>query len=109
LPDFTKAFEVECDASSIGIRAILMQDMRSIAYFSDKHNGAVLNYPTYDKELYALMRTLETWQHYLWPKEFMIHSNHESLKHLKGQCKLNRKYAKLVEFIETFSYVIKYK
>ncbi|KAL9387843.1 hypothetical protein Peur_020967 [Populus x canadensis] len=44
-----------------------------------------LNYPTYDKELYALVRTLETWQHYLWPKEFVIHSDHESLKHLKGQ------------------------
>jgi hypothetical protein len=24
-----------------------------------------LNYSTYDKELYALVRTLKTWQHYL--------------------------------------------
>jgi len=31
------------------------------------------------------------------------------LKHLKGQGKLSRKHAKWVEFIETFSYVIKYK
>jgi len=68
-----------------------------------------LNYPTYDKELYALVRTLETWQHYLWPKEFVIHSDHESLKHLKGQGKLSRRHAKWVEFIETFPYVIKYK
>jgi hypothetical protein len=44
-----------------------------------------LNYQTYDKELYALVRALETWQHYLWPKEFVIHTDHESLKHLKGQ------------------------
>jgi hypothetical protein len=66
----------------------------------------LLFYPTYDKELYVLVRTLETWQHYLWPKEFVIHSNHESLKHLKGQGKLSRKHAKWVEFIETFSYVI---
>jgi hypothetical protein len=29
----------------------------------------VLNYPTYDKKLYALVRTLETWQHYLWQKK----------------------------------------
>uniref|UniRef100_A0A2N9F6W3 Uncharacterized protein n=1 Tax=Fagus sylvatica TaxID=28930 RepID=A0A2N9F6W3_FAGSY len=56
-----------------------------IAYFSEKLNGAALNYPTYDKELYALVRALETWQHYLWPKEFVIHTDHESLKHLKGQ------------------------
>ncbi|RVW59412.1 Transposon Ty3-I Gag-Pol polyprotein [Vitis vinifera] len=71
--------------------------------------GATLNYPTYDKELYALLRALETWQHYLWPKEFVIHTDHESLKHLKGQGKLNRRHAKWVEFIETFPYVIKYK
>uniref|UniRef100_A0A2N9II81 CCHC-type domain-containing protein n=1 Tax=Fagus sylvatica TaxID=28930 RepID=A0A2N9II81_FAGSY len=62
LPDFSKTFEIECDAS-----------------------GIALNYPTYDKELYALVRALETWQHYLWPKEFVIHTDHESLKHLKGQ------------------------
>ena len=45
----------------------------------------------------------------MWPKEFVIHSDHESLKHLKGQGKLNRRHAKWVEFIETFPYVIKYK
>jgi len=109
LPDFTRAFEVECDASGIGIGAVLMQDRRPIAYFSEKLNRATLNYPTYDKELYALVRTLETWQHYMWPKEFVIHSDHESLKHLKGQGKLSRRHAKWVEFIETFPYVIKYK
>jgi hypothetical protein len=37
-----------------------MQDRRPIAYFSGKLNGATLNYPIYDKELYALVRTLET-------------------------------------------------
>jgi hypothetical protein len=41
--------------------------------------------------------------------QFVIHSNHESLKHLKGQGKLSRRHAKWVEFIETFLYVIKYK
>ena len=109
LPDFSKIFEIECDASGIGIGAVLMQEKRPIAYFSEKLNGAALNYPTYDKELYALVRSLETWQHYLWPKEFVIHTDHESLKHLKGQGKLNRRHAKWVEFIETFPYVIKYK
>ncbi|RVW19408.1 Transposon Ty3-G Gag-Pol polyprotein [Vitis vinifera] len=109
LPDFSKTFEIECDASGIGIGAVLMQEKRPIAYFSEKLNGATLNYPTYDKELYALVRQLETWQHYLWPKEFVIHIDHESLKHLKGQGKLNRRHAKWVEFIETFPYVIKYK
>jgi hypothetical protein len=63
----------------------ITEKKRSIAYFSEKLNGAALNYQTYDKELYALVGALETWQHYLWPKEFVIHTDHESLKHLKGQ------------------------
>jgi len=52
---------------------------------------------------------LETWQHYLLPKEFVIHSDHESLKHLKGQLKLNKRHAKWSEFIESFPYIVKYK
>jgi hypothetical protein len=78
-------------------------------YFSEKLSGASLNYSTYVKELYALVRTLENWQYYLWPKEFVIHSDHESLKHIHSQAKLNKRHAKWVEFIESFPYVIKHK
>ena len=109
LPDFGKTFEIECDASGVGIGGVLMQEGKPIAYFSEKLNGPTLNYSVYDKELYALVRSLETWQHYLWPKEFVIHSDHESLKHLKGQLKLNRRHAKWSEFIESFPYIVKYK
>ncbi|KAI3469037.1 hypothetical protein Pfo_025700 [Paulownia fortunei] len=109
VPNFIKMFKIECDASGICIGGVLMQEGRSVAYFRKKLSGATLNYPTYDKELYELVRTLETWQHYLWPKEFVIHTDHESLKHLKGQYKLSRCHAKWVEFIKTFPYVIKYK
>jgi hypothetical protein len=86
-----------------------MQEKRSIAFFSEKLNGARLNYSIYDKEFYALIQALEVWQHYLLPKEFVIHTNHESLKYIMGQSKLNRRHAKWVEFMESFPYVIKYK
>ena len=109
LPDFNKVFEVECDASGLGIGAVLSQEGRPIAYFSEKLSGATLNYPTYDIEMYALIRALETWQHYLWTNEFIIHTDHEALKHIKGQHKLNKRHAKWVEFLEAFPYVIKYK
>ncbi|CAA7028458.1 unnamed protein product [Microthlaspi erraticum] len=101
LPDFLKTFEIECDASGIGIGAVLMQDKKPIAFFSEKLGGATLNYPTYDKELYALVRALQTWQHYLWPKEFVIHTDHESLKHLKGQQKLNKRHARRYTLLST--------
>jgi hypothetical protein len=60
LPDFMKAFKIKCDASGMGISVVLMQDQILIAYFSENLSGATLNYPTYDKELYALVRALET-------------------------------------------------
>ncbi|XP_060183112.1 uncharacterized protein LOC132613073 [Lycium barbarum] len=109
LPHFSKTFEIECDASGVGIDGVLMQEGKPIAYFSEKLKGAALNYSTYDKELFALVRALAYWQHYLWPKEFVIRSDHESLKHLRGQEKLNKRHAKWVEFMESFPYVIHYK
>ena len=39
----------------------------------------------------------------------MIHSDHESLKYLKGQLKLNKRHAKWSEIIESFPYIVKYK
>ena len=84
LPDFNKTFELECDASGIGLGGVLLQEGKSVAYFSEKLSEPVLNYSTYDKELYALVHTFETSQHYLWPKEFVIHSDHESLKHIRS-------------------------
>jgi hypothetical protein len=109
LPDFNKTFELECDASGIGLGGVLLQERKHVAYFSEKLSGPILNYSTYDKELYALVRCLETWQHYLWPKEFVIHSDHESLKCIRSQGKLNHRHAKWVKFIESFPYVIKHK
>jgi hypothetical protein len=100
---------LECDASGIGLGGVLLQERKPVAYFSEKLSGTLLNYCTYDKELYALVRCLETWQHYLWPKEFIIHFDHESLKHIHSQGKLNCRHAKWVKFIESFPYVIKNK
>jgi hypothetical protein len=88
LPDFDRTFELECDVSGIGIGGVLIQGGKPVALFSEKLHGPTLNYSTYDKELYALVRVLQTCQHYLWSKEFVIHSDHESLKYLKGQSNL---------------------
>ncbi|KAL4290122.1 hypothetical protein GQ457_14G017340 [Hibiscus cannabinus] len=59
--------------------------------------------------MYALIRDLETWQHYLLPKEFVIHTDHEALRYITGQHKLKKRHAKWVDFLEYFPYVIRYK
>jgi hypothetical protein len=35
LPDFGKTFELECDASEIGIGVVLLQEGKPITYFSE--------------------------------------------------------------------------
>jgi hypothetical protein len=49
LLDFGKTFELEYDASGIGIGGMLLQEGKPVAYFSEKLSGPSLNYSIYDK------------------------------------------------------------
>lgn len=46
---------MDCDASGIAIGAILRQEVKPIAYFSEKLNDAKKKYYVYDQEFYALV------------------------------------------------------
>ncbi|GJV00992.1 RNA-directed DNA polymerase [Tanacetum coccineum] len=109
LPNFDEVFQVECDASGVGIGGVLSQNQRPIAFFSEKLNDARRKYSTYDKEFYAIVCSLDTWRHYLLSNEFVLFSDHEALKFINGQHKLKPRHAKWVEFIQAFSFVIRHK
>ena len=109
LPDFNKVFEVECDASQVGIGAVLSQEGRPIAFFSGKLNEAKRKYSTYDKEFYAIYRALFHLSQYLLYKPFVLFSYHEALKFINHQHKLNRRHATWVEFLQAYNFTIKHK
>ena len=89
LPKFDQPFEVDCDASGIGIGAVLSQGKRPVAFFSEKLSNARRKWTTYEKEFYAIYRALKTWEHYLIGKEFVLFSDHKSLKFLSDQKKFS--------------------
>nr|GEW71380.1 transposon Ty3-I Gag-Pol polyprotein [Tanacetum cinerariifolium] len=94
LPNFEHIFQVECGAFGLEIGGVLSQLNRPIAFFSEKLNDTRRLYSTYDKEFYAIVRSLEYWRHYLLPAEFILYFDHQALKFIQGQAKLKPRHAK---------------
>lgn len=109
LPDFSKVFEVSCDAFGVGIRGILTQERHPVGYFSEKLNEARQRYSTYNKVFYAVVQALRYWRHYLLPQEFVLFSDHEALKYIGSQKKLSPMHAKWVGFLQEYTFVLKHK
>ena len=59
LPDFNKVFQVECDASGNAIGAILSQEGKPIAFFSENLNDAKRKYFVCDQEFYTIVQALK--------------------------------------------------
>ena len=58
LPDFSKPFVLECDASGVGIGAFLMQDMHLITFESRKLKPHERFLSIYDKGMLVIMHAL---------------------------------------------------
>ena len=71
--------------------------------------GGVLNYPTYDKELYSPVQLVMKWKYFMMGKETIIHTYHQPLYYFQPQSILQQtRYYKWMGFLQQFHLVIKY-
>ncbi|XP_022032214.1 uncharacterized protein LOC110933292 [Helianthus annuus] len=109
LPNFSQVFELHTDASKVGIGGVLSQGGQPVAYFSEKLIGPKLRYSTYDLEFYAVVQAVKHWRHYLFQKEFVLFTDHDSLRHIRTQDKVSHKHGRWLAFLEKFTFVVIHK
>ncbi|PKU70598.1 hypothetical protein MA16_Dca008715 [Dendrobium catenatum] len=109
IPCFDKLFLVETDASSTGIGAVLSQEGRPVAYFSEKLCPSRQRWSAYEQEFYAVIRALKNWEHYLLHQEFVICTDNQALQFINNQKHINRMHARWVSFLQKFSFVLKHQ
>ena len=108
LPDSTLPFVLECDASSEGIGAILMQGRHPIVFKSRKLSQPERLYSIYDKEMLAIMHALTKFRQYLVGSKFMVKTDHNSLKYFLEQKDLSERQQKWVTKVQAYDFDIEY-
>ncbi|CAO2823891.1 unnamed protein product [Amaranthus hypochondriacus] len=88
IPDFSKSFIVETDASNGEDGAVLTQESHPIAYYSKALGSRTCLKLIYEKELKAIVFTILKWRHYLLGRKFIVKTDQSSLKFLLSQREL---------------------
>ncbi|SJL15225.1 uncharacterized protein ARMOST_18711 [Armillaria ostoyae] len=115
IPNATRRFRVEADASNGAIGAVLSQEQdgrwRPVAFMSKALTATERNYEIYDKELLAIMLALSEWRHYLMGalKDVEIWTDHQNLQYFRKPQKLNRRQARWVTELAEYHFVLKHK
>eukprot|EP01053_Blabericola_migrator_P006869 Blabericola_migrator_1__6868@NODE_3479_length_1736_cov_25_826842_g2164_i0_p3_GENE_NODE_3479_length_1736_cov_25_826842_g2164_i0NODE_3479_length_1736_cov_25_826842_g2164_i0_p3_ORF_typecomplete_len148_score19_32RT_RNaseH/PF17917_1/5_2e29RT_RNaseH_2/PF17919_1/2_2e24_NODE_3479_length_1736_cov_25_826842_g2164_i06691112 len=84
LPDPTKEYILDTDASKVGIGAILQQkdkdgNLHPVAYASRAFKDGERNWPPRDMEAFAVVWAVLHFSHYLLGTHFTIRTDHQSL------------------------------
>ena len=115
MPDFSKGFILEVDASDCGFSGALLQmgpdgNEHPIAFFSQKLNKHQINYSTIEKEAFGLLVSLKNFQHYLDPvvKPTEVRTDHNPLVFLNKMANSNQKLTRWSMIIQEFDITIKH-
>ena len=86
LPDFSKPFIIQTDASDTGIGCILLQEYDDgrfpVACASKKLLPRERNYSVIERECLAIVFAVKKFAKYLYGKEFILHTDHKPLSYL---------------------------
>ena len=109
-PDPQKMFVLDTDASDVGIGAVLSQESDDgehvVAYASRALSKEERRYATTKKELLAMVTFTKFFKHYLLGKEFILRTDHGSLRWLHNFQGLEGQLARWVEQLASFNYKI---
>ena len=87
LPDLSREFILQTDASEVGLGACLLQDFDGqkfpVAYASKKLTKSELNYSVVEKECFALVWAIRKFHVYLYGKDFILETDHQPLVYLR--------------------------
>ena len=116
LPDSKLPFRLITNASDYALSAILEQSnalnrWHTVAFYSKSMIDAELNYDIHNKELLAIVKSLEHWQHYLegHPQIFEIWIDHNNLAYFHTKQKLSQWQACWSLFLSQFNFTIIHK
>jgi RNase H-like domain found in reverse transcriptase len=76
---------IKIDASKTKIRVVLVQEKKTIAFFSQKLGPKNQTLSVYENELFALLAVVKKWKHYLLGSPFIIRTDQINLKYLLEQ------------------------
>lgn len=110
LPDWSKPFLLDTDASDTGIGAVLSQRHdnveHAIAYASQVLTKAERNYCTTRKELLAVIVFLQHFQPYLLRTPFTIHTDHGALTWIQKFKKPEGQIARWLQKLQEYQFSI---
>ena len=107
-PTYCREYVIFSDASLNRLGCVLMQEGKVIAYASRQLKQHEKNYPKHDLELAAIVFALKIWRHYLYGENYLIYTDHKSLKYLPSQRELNLRQLRWMELIKDNDCVIDY-